>query len=411
MNPRGERRTVRQNRVDGMLAEVIVADKDYRRADAAPYLNGTINVLSDETVILAHASARSETQSILHQNFSEHIAQPTPERNWDLRRAAARAELAGVALGSFSEYFKSLNGETAVDSQEATTLPAGDINAIRTNHQIVSVSNTTTDPIEFFGTALSIIDRQETRGRRYVGPENYSTALKFFSDKYVSLDTPQTVWEASEMKELVTDCLDGFFDIAEYDAPNYLEMTNVYSAIRMLPAKTVEQRFTKPLLGYSLDMLDQYSRPIISTMFGAIAKLDLSEEGEAAAQLVDLGLRKSKHFEKTTEMRVALRAIEQLPPTSVSESAFTSFLEYRNKLESALDLDGADEVVFRLKNITTEVIKDPELQAQARLLGEEIARKVFAKVKLLLHDGSLTRDQERNVRSALNRVMTNYKLV
>lgn len=157
--------------------------------------------------------------------------------------------------------------------------------------------------------------------------------------------------------------------------------------------------------------MDQYHKKTLSLMLSAIPKLDLSQDGEAAAKLVNLSLTTLKDFERTDDLRIALRAIEALPQAKVSETAFASVLRYRNNVEKTLNLNEADEVLFRLKNITTEVVKDSELQTEARTIGEEIARRVYTLTVKVLTSGELTPEQHSEAKKSLNRVMTNYKLI
>ena len=391
------------------LAEITVADAAFRKADAAPF-DASEDILGvDET--LAHTASKNAAREVIFDALQTNRNVTQEEKFWEMSRTAALKEIGGTALGSFSSYFSGLNGEMAATDTESIYLPAGEDKVISTNTKLVTANKFYSHPIELLDVSLGIIDRRRRQDRLSIGPENYATALKFFANKYAELENPSKEVSLEEIQELVGDTLKGFVDVARRDEPNFVEMTNIYTAIRTLPKGAVDQAFTRPLLAQSLRSLPEYGNETITTLFGALPKLDLSEDGEAAAQLVNLALRKSKKFEKTNDFRVALRALEVLPQSETSELAVRSFLQYRNDLEMSLDIDGTDEATHRLRQIVEHVVADPELHVEIKGISERATRHASELCKRAFLEGGLTREQGEQIKQTFARIMNNYKAI
>ena len=389
------------------MAEITVADPAFRQADGEPFNGQYISM--DE--IDAHADAKAAARAVLFDAIVSNQKAPEAAKKWEMSRIAALREVGGTALGSFSSYFAALNGEVHATRSEVTDLPEGDYSVIRTNGSIVTANRLYEAPVEFLDTSLGIIERRKHQDRSSIGPENYATALKYFTNKYANLDEPSEEVAFSDVYQLTTDVLKGFIDASRRDEPNFVEMTNIYTSIRTLPIGSVDKVFTKPLLQQSLRSLPEYGNETITTLFGALTKMDIADNGEAAANLVNLALRKRKEFEDSNQLRVATRAVEKLPKTVASEKAVAALLQYRNGLEHSLDLDGADEMNYRLLKIAENVIDSSELHVQIKALSESIARRASEVAKRYFLDGGLTKDQDEQVKQTFARIMGHYKAI
>lgn len=396
------------------LAEITTSDPGFRAADSAPFPTDT----PPAGTVHAHNAARGEAKQLLFETLADNPVPSldtdghlTPETQWELTRRATLRELGGVTLGAFGDYFTNLQGRQAATSHEAKDLPDGEPAVIATNGRILSANKNYDAPVDFLYTALAIIDRSKRSNRQAIGPENYATALKFFSDKYVNLKEPLDEVSSEDMPALVDDCLKGFVDVSRRDEPNFVEMTNIYTAIRRLPKGSVDAKYTKPLLEQAMKVLPDYSTRAIITLLGAVTKLDLAEYGEPAAQLVNLSLRKVDQFEKTNDMRTALRAIAVLPKTDAARQAFQAFMARRNDLEMALDISGADDTLYHLKSIADNVIDDQATHLDIQALAERTARHAVNTYNRALAVGSVTTDQLRQDKATLSRIMNNYRSI
>lgn len=399
--------------VYGQLYERTAQDPAFRAADNAPFETITDVVDMNDDAIEEHAAAKAEAKAVIFDALLTHRKETTPELNWEMRRLASLKQMTGVALGSFGTYFTQLESSAESTGVGSGDLPPGESEVVFTNERVVSANRHYSEPLEYLDVAISQIDRRKSQGRYNIGPENYSTAVKFFADKYRALDNPPEEISLEDIKPLVDDVMQGFVEISKLDEPNILEMTNIYSAVKTLPSGAVDEKFTQPLLMHSLKTLPDFSIKTVNVFLGALPKLDLSqpENGEAAAQLIDLALRKSKTFMNTYDFRVALRAIAVLPKSEASEQALRSFLEYRNDLEQSLDLDGAEEVNYRLLQITENVITSDDLNVQVKTLAEHVARTASDVSKRYFLDGGLTKDQAEHVKKTFANIMTNYKAI
>ncbi len=389
------------------LAEITVSDPDFRKADGALFKSTFVS----EKVILGHMAAKDVAKDVLFDVLLTHRRSPENEKHWEMSRVAALKELGGSALGAFSGYFMHLNGESPESNLTYTDLPNGEESIIKTNSRIIGASKNYEDPAEFLDTSLAMIDRRKSLDSLSVGPENYATALKFFADKYSNLEDPMSDMSTQDVNRLVGEAVAGFIEVGRKDQPNFVEMTNIYTSLRILPKGSVDQSLTRPLLEYSLSLLPEYPNDTITTLLGALPKLDLKKDGEIAARLVDLSLRKSKKFEKTNDFRIAIRAIEVLPKGEASEQVFRTFLTYRNDLETSLDLDGTDEMVQRLRNIADNVITSPELHFQIKTLSERAARQASELCKRYVLEGTLTTQQAVQIGQTFSRIMANYNAI
>ena len=393
-------------RAYGYVAETLLADSLFRAVDNEGYSNQSYDLLDTAEVELRR-EMREAAKQIVFETYVEYGKRPEPELRWEMNRRAVLAQLGGVALGHYDRYFSSFQSEAPSSDESVDSLPAGEPRVIETNSRIISAKKIYDDPVQFFRASLGVIESRRHFDRRYVGPENYATALKFFSSKYLELEQPSMIPEV-DIKDLVSECLDGFVDVVQRDEPNFVEMTNIYSSIRVLPQGTIDPRFTKPIIELSLRTLPSYSDEVISTMLASLPKLDLSEHGNEAAQLTNLALRKSKKFEKTHDLRSALRALTVLPDTLASRRALQAFFEHRNDLEKSLDIIGAEEVLDRLRILSTTYHEDPAIVEELKFMGESTARSISLLSKRAILEGGLSKDQEILLREAFERMMHNY---
>jgi hypothetical protein len=284
---------------------------------------------------------------------------------------------------------------------------------VSTNTRIVSLSKLPGDPIDFMDGALEVIktaieascDNQPSK----VGPENYATALKLFADKFKAF--PSTHLDKELIRQKVGVCLDGFAKIAQTDKPNFVEMTNIYTTILVLPKGTFEQKHTKMLLQHSFEQLPKYDSQTLSLLIAALSKLDLSNSGESAAHLVDLALRKNNPLETTRTYRSALRAIANLPESTAANRAFATFLDVRSKLERPLDIEGLEEVNYLLLTTVSSVVEDPELCLQAREIAFANTAAAHETLKQRSARGDLTAEQLEQLKHAVRRITQFYSRI
>lgn len=395
------------SRAYGLLAETIVSDRGFRHADADFYNSKSLDLV-EMADIEAHKQARNAAKELIFDSYVEYGRRPAAEQKWQLARETAIVHMGGVALGPFYDYLTSFEGEVTSSELSIDNLPEGDGRVITTNSKIIMANKTFQDPVEFIDAALEIIQRRKRQLLANIGPENYATAIKFFTDKYAALEHPTREVDPRTIKDYMDECVGGFINIWRNDEPNFIEMTNVYASIRMLPQGSVDHSFTGPLINQSLRSLPDYSNDTISTMLSALPKLDLTGQEEPTAQLVNLAIRKSKKFEKTADMRITLRAISVLPRSQASEQALKAFFEYRNDLEQSLDIIGAEEVVDRLRVIADIHQDNLPIVAAIKEIAERAARSISEKAKRALLEGRLSTEQEVDLREAFERIMRSY---
>jgi hypothetical protein len=195
------------------------------------------------------------------------------------------------------------------------------------------------------------------------------------------------------------------------DKPNFIEMTNLYAAIRVLPGGSVDKQYSKAIIAHSLEQLPTYHTDVLSLLVTAIGKLDLTECGDSAATLIDLALRKKVALEKTANMTQTVRAIANLPASAAAERAFATFLEVRNDLEQPQDLEGLDAINHFLLRIVSDVIADPNLSLQAKSLAKLCAGYAMRIVRQKEHLGEATPDEIARLRNTARRVITNFNKI
>jgi len=333
----------------------------------------------------------------------------TSDRAWEVRRQAALAELGDTDLGAFNDYIQGLGGKAAPSELLLTDLEAGKPEIVRINSRIMASNRLYEEPIDFLESALDIINTKPGSGRLFRGPENYATAIKFFANKYEEF--PSTHLSKTTIKELVDRTMEGFLEVAQKDKPNFVEMTNMYYAMRTLPRGSFDKKFTADILTHSLEQLPTYNSRTLAILLAAVAKLDVSEMGETAATLVDLTMRKGKKFETTSDMRQALRAISNLPQTAAANRTFATFLEVRNNLEEPLDMDGIMETNERLLYIVSNVIDDPDLTLQAKEVAHTSAKRAIQLLQRAQHLGDVTTSQLTYMKETVARIVNNCNAI
>lgn len=388
------------------LAELTVSSKGFRRADGMPYADEDAHLSSDE--VEAHMAARGEAKSIIFEALAEAPHDARLEQFWEMQRKATLAKLGGNALGSFNDFFLRLPSESRPTIYERDDLlPEGEPEVVHTNTQISRMKKHTDDPIDFMDQALGYVRQRETTRREAVGPENFATSLKYFADMYAEIEDNDDI-DTDRMKRLVKQNLDGFFKVAQKDPPNYIEMTNVYSAIRMLPAGMIDPKHVKPLLEQTARLLPEYTVKVANTFFRALPKLDLGENGEAAAELVNLSVRKNMHFETTSDLRDAIRAVAVLPKGFATDRALSAVFTYRNNLEASLDIEGADELMYRLRGIADSVVGSNDLYVELKKVAAGVGNAAISRYKDNHREGVYTKEQAKEVLAVMERIKTNF---
>ena len=397
----------------GAVAEIIVSDKNYRDALNAPFVSEEPSVDMDE--FHEHEEAAN---TVLAYTIKEVGVNADPEtRKWEAGRIAIVSMLSKKALGSFEDYFLGVNSIPTIEEAKQKELPNGEYKVVQTNHKIVRYSRDIEDPIEFFDTSLGVVERQEKLGKNNVGPENYSTALKLFSDKYSLLEhdcekpgnETLALPDLTDVKELTNEAVAGFCEIARSDAPNYLEMTNVFAAIRALPKGVFDPKYTEELLLYATKSMNQYDNRASQTFLGAMPKLDTSEHPLAAAAMVNLMLNRLSEFKSTRELRTTVRAIDSLQKTPQTDAAIRKFFELAEGFEEPLDLEGIDEVVDRLNHILNDKTEDLGLSVQTKNFANKCMSRANQIAYQILNTGNLTQAQTSQLKETYTRIKTNYQ--
>lgn len=335
---------------------------------------------------------------------------------WELQRQAVITIVDGGQtgdLGPFVGYIFNQKpdgkiAEAEAGSDDGRFLPPGEKDIITTNTRIMALRDRIKDPVFFYNEGLALIDaRKQVEDVDFVGPENYATLLKFTADKIRAL--PDEEKKEIQFQLSLEPCLDGFFEISERDTPNVIEMTNILSAINTFPKGTVSEKYTEKLLRYSLEVLPDFSPRGINVLLNAVAKLDLTNHGEAAAYTVDLALRKGSNFERTTNLQVALRAVAQLPKSCTSEQAFNTLLERRNMLEVAANFTGLLEISNNLLRSVESVTENQADIEEAKKIAEGIFLKTAGLYKQRKDKGDLRDDLDRKLVWVLRKVRENYE--
>jgi len=396
----------------GALAEIYLTDKGYREALSSPY-TGT-DVPADMDVIHAEQSTADAILAEAVKEVGAHA--PSEIFKWEAGRQAVLSRLGSQALGRFEDFFLGSDAIPLAGEVVQDLLPNGDHSVAATNNRIVRWSREIDDPIEFFEAALDLVHRQKGHGPDKIGPENYATTLKLFSDKYASIERePETdknedltLPDTDEVKTLVTETLDDFFRVSLRDAPNYLEMTNIFAAIRALPKGVVDPKFTKDLLTHAVQNLDQVDTLAGRSFLGAMQKIDTSEYPLEASAMVNMLMRRGNGFEKTNDLRVSLRAIDSLQKNPQTDAALEMFFERAQGFDQPLDLEGVDEAVDRLRRIINESTDSRELAFKAKAFSHKCIARASNLAKQLLVKGSLTQAQTEQLKETFGRIRSNY---
>jgi len=397
----------------GALAETFVSDPRYREALNAPYADAE-NSTIDSDELHAHQDA---ADTVLVETIKDIGIHAKPEvQRWEAGRHAVMALLSRKALGSFENYFLGVDSIPAIAEAQQEELPDGEREAVATNASIVRLSNLTDDPIEFINTSLGMIDRQKKFSYRNIGPENYATTLKLFSDKYSLIKRDDehpdidslALPHIEDVKDLTNETLRGFFDVAKRDEPNYLEMTNIYSSIRALPRGVVDPKLTHDILLYTTKNIDQLDYQAARSLLGAIAKIDTSKYPLEASAIVNMVLKQGAEFETTRDLRTTLRAIDSLTKNPQTDAALQSFFDLAEGLQAPLELDGVDEVIDRLSHIMDDLTDDKALSVRAKNFASNCMERANWITRQIIARGTLTQAQGVQLRATYERIKANY---
>lgn len=392
----------------GNLAELTLTSKSFRKANNEPYLGEDTHLSISE--VESHAAARNTAESIIFDAFKEKPRASDNEQYWEMQRNATLVKLGGVSLGSFSNYFTRLPSDSTPATESDYVYDDGASEVVYTNTQINRLNESNKAPLFFLEEALAKIEYRASTKKDSVGPENYATSLKFFSDKYNELDENVSI-DQDTVKLLVNRGLEGFVAISEKDAPNPIELTNVLSVIRSLPAGTVNEEYVAPLLKHVAILLPDFTPKASGTFMRALPKLPLKENGETAAEILNLMIRKNKQFDTVHNFRDTVRSISVLPKTVASDHALAAFFEHRNGLESVLDLESADEVMHRFRTIADDVVGTNQLHIYLKGVAATAGKSALARVKDGSREGIYSQAQFRDVQQTLQRIKANFDAI
>lgn len=362
--------------------------------------------------IAAYHEQKANAEFIVLTTASTHPN--SNERAWEMRRLATISQLGSTSLGAFNDYFGSQGGESKPGTLSAADLGAGRSEVVHTNQMIMNVGRQVEEPLEFIDQTL---ERVRSRPLSATGPETYATALKLFVDKFKKLERDElraygTDAAREAIKESVDRCMDGFVHIARSDRPNFVEMTNLYIAINTLPKGSFDKKYTNDIIRHSLEQLPTYESRTAELTVAALGKLDLSDTGEAAANLIDLALRKMHLMERTQVLRQTARAIAGLPASPAAERTLTTFLDMRHNLELSDDIQGHESTMYALLRIARDVVTDnQELTVQIKDLAgscqEAATREVNRQLKL---SGMSLHDSGR-LKATIGRIQACYRRI
>lgn len=413
-SPQRNRNRPLSNKESGALAEIFVTDTRYRDALNTPYTSENPTTGFDTLHEDQEAADAVLSDTIKHVGIN---ADPETMR-WQAGRQAVLLLLSRKALGSFENYFLGVDAIPTIAEAEPKLLPEGEFEVTATNNRIVRYGKSIDDPIEFFDTSLGVINRHKTIGHNKIGPENYATAMKIFSDKYSSLEDRAndrtegdtlTLPDFADVKELADEALRGFFDIASRDTPNYLEMTNIYAAIRGLPKGVIGAEFTHDILLHTTKTMDQYDRGVARVLLAAISKIDTSEYQREASAIVNMMLHRVGEFQSTRDLRTTVRAIDSLKKNPQTDAALDAFFTLSEGFDEPLELEGVDEVVDRLHHIVSEVTEDLGLSVRAKNFADKCMGRANKVARQLLAGGNLTQAQVAQLKETYFRIKTNYQ--
>lgn len=285
-------------------------------------------------------------------------------------------------------------------------LDSGQPEVVRTNSRIANSRNIYDDPLKFFDNALHTINQRKNQDTRYIGPENYATALKFFSDIYIESGVESI--NIATAKQYVTECMQGFMHVAQKDAPNFIELTNIHAAINELPTELFDPELVPQLFRHDLEQLPDFHPDVMKVIMRSLSKLDLSQTREVGGDLIFLMLKNGYTFEKSTDFRSVVRAVANLPKSRSAEQALQAFFDHRNDLEEVLDIEGLDEMNARLYHIVESVIDNAELSVLVKNMAKGNTQKAIYLFAQKKRQGHLTKSQEETMRQVVQRITDNF---
>lgn len=330
---------------------------------------------------------------------------------WDARRRAALSSLTRTALhdSPLYGYFTRLHGYARASDLNKTDLGLGEQGPVLTNAAILRLNQQDMPALEFFDAALSTIREQNARRQDAVGPENYATAIKFFVDKKAEQDVVFDEPALGVLRTLTARWVNGFAATAQKDAPNFVELNNIYSSISRLPRNAFPPEFTPLVIRHSLEALPTFDRKATVSLLNAVSRLDPDQAPQELAMLSDLTITMLGQFERTVELRVALRAIRNLKPGEPAHNALRAVYDNAARLEEPLDMDGLDEVSHSLRVIVDNAIDDPALTIQAQQMAESCARKAVAAYRLLAAEENLEPERLHAYKLQVDRIVNNWR--
>lgn len=345
------------------------------------------------------------------------MRQKHPEHTiWNQQHQIALDEVRGNPSGRFADYFfdAKINGrrvEVAPGDGDISHLPPGEQDVVTTNSRVVAAAKRIEDPIEYLGEAYEVIrDRRMRGGTRFEGPENYATGLKLFTDKILEQGYALEGEQAEKAREAISKMMDGFVRIAEKDEPNIVEVTNILSVIRNLPEDMVDKKYSRDILKHTLSVLDQFNDRGLKLVVGAMAKMDTSECGVAAAMTLDLTFRKGSQLERSGDMLASLRAVSGLPHSREAERAFSTLLDIRTNLEVSSNLHELKATSNLLVDIIDRTTKRQDDTLRAKEIVEFIARRSAELYSQLPLQG-MDEEQRRSYARIMRNIVNNTKRV
>lgn len=405
------------------LAEFQVSSQAYRDALNAPYTSD----ISEEEHLRAVKSKELADRIILEAmrsmgpriNIKEALID-SKEAKWEMaRRTVVNRLLGSTALGSFDNFFLGRDSVEPIAEAEPSLLGEGNHFVVALNTRLMRHGRDIEDPIEFFDTSLGVIDRQSKAGKDHIGPENYATTLKLFADKFSAIDNEEdqtttdalTLPDMKDTKQLVTEALKGFFAVAKRDTPNYVEMTNIFSAIRLLPKGVVDPQFSRDILYYATLNLHEFDTRTTLPLFAALSRIDTSQYPLETSSIVNLAMRRIGQFETTRALRTTVRVLDTLSKNPQTDAAIDEFLNRAEGFDRPLDLEGVDEVMDRLARIVHLRTDDRELSVRSVSFAEKCLRQANRLTRQLLANGTLTQPQMTQLKKTYFRIKENYEKI
>lgn len=346
------------------------------------------------------ADGDAEVYSTWRQNFDRHLADIAVALSghedwnrtiWDIQHRVALGIASGEAYGPFSNIpfaIRSKRRSANVEAAEfdVNTLEAGAPNIVATNSIIVNLKTEVDDSIEFMDRAIGMMrSRSRMAGSSFEGPENYAAILKFTADKWLD-ELHENGTQKNRLKRGVNELMGNFLRVGERDTPNIIEITNVPSTIKNLPAEIVDERFSKGILKHTLTSLEDFSPKGLNLLLRAVSKMNLADCPELAAMTVDLAIRKGNEQDRSKDLLGALQAIAHLPKSSASERAFRSLLENRTALEASMDLSELALTNKLLRRIVNKVTESRQDSVEAKNIAEFVARRAVELYKRVSSD-------------------------